>query len=295
VRVRRPALRYFGGKWRLAPWIISHFPPHTCYVEPFGGGASVLLRKPPAQFDVYNDIDNEVVNFFRVLRDRPDELIRAIKLTPFARAELALAYEPCDDELERARRFYVRSWQCRGGPRTQWKSGWRLQKVNARGKRSIDDWNDFDHLWAVAQRLKQVYIEHDDALAVIRRYDTPDTLFYCDPPYPPCVRSKRWARHAYQYEMSEEDHRCVADMLHSIKGMAIVSSYPNDLYDELYAGWHVEFHSTRNDHGGRATECLYISPSALARQQQMLIDLPLEDHRTSALAGGRRTIDSVNP
>src|SRR5574343_303278 len=103
--ITRPALRYFGGKFRLAPWIISQFPPHTVYVEPFGGGGSVLLRKLPAYHEVYNDLDGDVVNFFRVLREQPDELLRAIDLTPYSREEQRQAFDANDEpsSLDRAR------------------------------------------------------------------------------------------------------------------------------------------------------------------------------------------------
>lgn len=111
--VKRPALRYHGGKFRIAQWIINQFPEHLCYVEPFGGGGSVLLRKSPAKIEVYNDLNGGVVNFFRVLRERPADLIAAIELTPYSRKEFIQAQEPCDDPLERARRFYVWSWQGR--------------------------------------------------------------------------------------------------------------------------------------------------------------------------------------
>ena len=115
-RVTRPPIRYHGGKFRIASWVISHFPAHECYVEPFGGGAGVLLQKTPAPFEVLNDLDGEVVNFFRVLRERPGELVRVIQLTPWSREEQRLSFEPASDPLERARRFYVRSWQTHGGP-----------------------------------------------------------------------------------------------------------------------------------------------------------------------------------
>ncbi|RPI64507.1 MAG: DNA adenine methylase, partial [Planctomycetaceae bacterium] len=142
--ITRPALRYFGGKFRLSTrWIIPQFPPHTCYVEPFGGAMGVLLNKVPAMFEVYNDLDGEVVNFFRMLRERPNELIRAIELTPYSRMEQVLSFNPTEgvDDLERARRLYVRCWQSHGGGRTQWRTGWRYQVNNHRGKRTIDDWN----------------------------------------------------------------------------------------------------------------------------------------------------------
>ena len=110
MAVKHPILRYFGGKFRLAPWIIRHFPAHQCYVEPFGGAAGVLLRKVPSQFEIYNDLDSAIVTFFRVVRERPDELMRALILTPFSRQEYADAYEPTTDDLEQARRLFVLAW-----------------------------------------------------------------------------------------------------------------------------------------------------------------------------------------
>lgn len=141
-RPRRPLMRYFGGKWRCAPWIIRHFPPHTCYVEPFAGAGSVLLRKEPSTYEYLNDRDGEVVNLFNMLRTRTEEFIRAVELTPFSRAELKLAYQPHPDPMERARRLYVRAWQARGGPREQWNTGWRYQITIARGKGVTHDWSD---------------------------------------------------------------------------------------------------------------------------------------------------------
>lgn len=128
MNATHPALRYFGGKWRLAKWIISHFPAHNCYVEPYGGGGSVLLRKEPSPFEVYNDLDSGLVSFFRLLRERPEDLIRAIELTPYSREEFMRAYEHSEDPLESARRLFVRSWQGYGGPRHQSSTGWKLPR-----------------------------------------------------------------------------------------------------------------------------------------------------------------------
>jgi len=210
--VTRPALRYFGGKFRLAPWIIQQFPVHTCYVEPFGGAMGILLRKEPSVFEVYNDLDGEVVNFFKVLRDHPDELLRAIELTPYSREEQKLAFEPTDGlpDLERARRLYVRCWQSHGGGRTQWHTGWRYQVNNTRGRSTLVDWDQTDHLWAIVNRLKLVQIECDDAIRIIERYDRPDTLFYVDPPYLMSTRSIRWGKKAYTCEL-DEDPKTSAD------------------------------------------------------------------------------------
>lgn len=269
----RPPLRYFGGKWRLSQWIIGHFPPHLCYVEAFAGGSSVLLRKPPAEYEVLNDLDGTVVTFFRVLRERTAELVRAIELTPYARAEQELAYEPTADELEIARRLYVRAWQTMGGPRTQWKSGWRFQHTDNRGKRVIDDWNSTDHLWAVAERLKVTQIERGDALTVIRRFDRADTLFYCDPPYVPDTRNDRWREKSYQHEMTDDDHRCLAETLHGIVGMAVVSGYRSPLYDQLFSDWTMVTRQEQTNNGGLAIECLWLSPNAVARARQLSMPL----------------------
>src|SRR5205085_2408495 len=151
--------RYHGGKWRLAPWIIGHFPAHVTYCEPYGGGMSVLLRMKRSTVEIYNDLDRDVVTFFKVLRERTNDMVRAIELTPYSRSELDLAYQPREDELERARRFYIRAWQARGKPTGQWRSGWRYETRNHRGSRFTDDWNSLDRLWKIAVRLKEVQIE----------------------------------------------------------------------------------------------------------------------------------------
>ena len=252
---------YHGGKFGMAKRIISYFPPHGCYVEPFGGGMGVLLQKDPVAHEVYNDIDGDVVHFFRMLRDRPDDLIRAIELTPYAREELDLSNEMEGDEIERARRFYVRSWQGRGGPTAQWKSGWRFIR-NPSHHSAASSWNNTERLWAIVARLKLVQIEHDSFERVINRFDTPDTLFYCDPPYLPNTRSDKWSKDAYTYELEGEAHTLLAEILNSIEGMAVVSHYPCDEYMAFYKGWeYIEFEA-KIDVGGLATEGLWLNPRA---------------------------------
>lgn len=266
-RPRRPLMRYFGGKWRIAPWIVKHFPPHTCYVEPFAGAGSVLLRKEPSEYEYLNDADAEVVNLFDMLRTRHDEFIRAIELTPFSRLELRRSLEPTDDLLERARRLYIRAWQARGGPRAQWNTGWRFQVVKARGKRAADDWNDIGHLWGIVNRLKQVGIECDDYVPVLGRFDAPTTLFYVDPPYLGTTRSRRWLDKGYAHDFTtEDDHRALAGHLAALAGMVVLSGYPSDLYRELYCdqGWEMRSKRTKTD-VGYAVEAIWINPSAIER------------------------------
>lgn len=260
--MQRPALRYFGGKARLADWIIACFPPHTCYVEPFGGGANVLLRKPPSYIEVYNDLNSEVVNFFDMLRTRPDDLIRAIGLTPFSREIQQRSFEMVNDPFESALRFYIRCWQSFGAGGVTNNSGWRFQRGTARGKALIGEWRDVEHLWMIADRLLNVQFEHDDALSVIRRFDRPDTLFYIDPPYVHGTRAE--ARNTYPHEMTDDQHRELADILHGVVGKVVLSGYASTLYTELYDGWRRLDKSTTTNGNGQAKEALWLSPAAVA-------------------------------
>ena len=262
----RPALRYHGGKWRLAKWIIGNFPEHVCYVEPFGGAFSVGFRKKPSTHEVWNDIDGDLLIFWTVLRERTAELVRAIELTPFSRAELSRAFGPTDgiEDLERARRLVVKAGQCRGSIRN--KSGWRFEVTVPPAGRNIDRWNTAEHLWAVAARMKNVQIESDDALCVIRRYDSEQTLFYVDPPYVTATRGARW-ENACMGEMDDRQHGALADQLHRVNGHVIVSGYPSPLYDRLYSGWRVESRKAQTQAKTEATECLWISPPAEERRK----------------------------
>ena len=264
MQVSRPALKYYGGKWNLANWIVDFFPHHNCYVEPFGGAASVLLQKPLSPHEFYNDLDSDVVNFFRVLRENQSELIQKIDLTPYSREEYELSYEPTIDPIEKARRFYVRSWQSHNPSRL---SGWRNSCNSNRSQSFAQDWNSINHLYAIAQRLKQVQIENRPALELIKRVDTKETLFYIDPPY---LNETRTSSTLYAFELKKEDHIELAECLNSIKGMVIVSGYEHPLYNELYAGWTKKQVATKKNGGANSIEVLWISPNI--QLQQTLFD-----------------------
>ncbi len=261
--ITRPALRWFGGKWRLAPWIIAHLPPHDVYCEPYGGAASVLLRKPPAKIEAYNDLMGRVVNFFKALRDQPDALIRLIDLTPYAHTAYLRAREQSDDPVEDARRFYVCAGQGRaGGASRATRSGWRREVEDNRRGSVTDEFSDIGHLWAVAQRLKHVQLECEPALSVIQRYNRSGTLLYVDPPYPLSTRSAQWDR--YSHEMTEADHHELAEVLHDHPQMVVLSSYPGLLYQELYGDWSKVQCRAVTDNASPATEALWFNPAAAA-------------------------------
>lgn len=237
--VTRPILRYHGGKWMLAPWIISQFPAHRNYVEPFGGGASVLLRKPRSFSEVYNDLDSEIVQLFRVARDFGPQLTRALELTPFSRQEFVGAYGPTEDPVEASRRTIIRSFMGFGtdGVHSSHKTGFRGRSQRS-GTTPAHDWANFaEPFRAIVDRLLGVVIEHKPALEVIAAYDLPDTLFYVDPPYVHSTRVRVDAVRGYRHEMNDEDHRELAALLSATNNAVIVSGYHCPLYDEIYAGW----------------------------------------------------------
>lgn len=254
-RGRLIAFGWYGGKFAHLSWLLPLLPRAHHYCEPFGGSAAVLLNRAPSPVETYNDLDGEVVNFFRVLRDRREELLRAIGLTPFSREEFYLALTPPTgplDDLERARQFFVRARQARIGlAQTASLGRWANCKGTSRAGMSgaVSRWlGSAEGLAPVAERLLRVQIENRPAAEVIERYDSPDTLFYCDPPYP---HSARGDASAYGYEMTDDDHRELARLLHACRGRVALSGYRCPLLDELYADWQRLDASTKNCHSAK--------------------------------------------
>lgn len=262
MKLSRPLLRYHGGKWKLAPWILQHLPQHRVYVEPFGGGASVLLRKPRSYAEVYNDLDGEVVNLFRVARDDGEALARVLDLTPFARAEFAGAYEPSDDPMEQARRTLVRSFMGFGSAGASGQSTGFRANSNRRGTTPAHDWMNFpDCLRLVVQRLRGVVIENRDALQVMQSHDCDEAVHYVDPPYVHSTRNVRGRAPAYRHEMADEAHEQLAAGLRTLRGRVVLSGYRCDLYDGLYRGWQ-RIDAAAHANGARdRVESLWLSPN----------------------------------
>lgn len=262
----RPVLRYHGGKWLLAPWIISHFPRHRAYTEAYGGAASVLLRKPRSHAEIYNDLDGEIVNVFRVLRDQHQarELAQALRLTPFARAEFDLSYVETDDPVEQARRTIARAFMGFGSAAaSRTVTGFRANS-NRSGTTPARDWLNFpDVIPAFIERLRGVVIECRPAMEVIAQHDTPKTLHYVDPPYHHDTRKFHRGRCGqYRHEMTNEQHAELLDALKALKGMVILSGYPCDLYDNALADWTRVEREALADGARKRTEVLWISPNA---------------------------------
>lgn len=267
IAPRRPIVRYHGGKWRLAPWIISYFPAHRVYVEPFGGGASVLLRKPRSYAEIYNDLDGEIVNLFRVARDHGDELRQLLELTPFARDEFELSYKPSDNPLEQARRTMARCGMGFGSSALSQnhKTGFRGSATRS-GTHPGTDWgNQSANMRAITKRLTGVVIENRDALELMRYHDAVTTLHYVDPPYVHETRRWRCAKDAYRHEMTDNQHLELAELLHRLEGMVILSGYPSELYQEAYRDWQCVERRGYSDGGKRQrTECLWLNPAVTA-------------------------------
>jgi DNA adenine methylase len=263
----RPVLRYHGGKWRIAPWIIEHFPKHDRYLEPYGGGGSILMRKERVECEVYNDLDGEIVNFFRVLRDPnlSEQLRRAATLTPYARAEHRLSYVRSDDPVEQARRTAFRAYSSYSGASRRL-TGMR-PTLGHRGNRPELDWRGWpSHIPAFCDRLSTVQIECTDALVAIAKWDREDTLIYADPPYPHSTRTMVRTQSHYHYaiELTDDDHRELAAALAACRSTVIVSGYGCALYDqELYAGWERHTRRARANGKGDRMEVIWMKPAGV--------------------------------
>lgn len=268
--ITHPAIRYHGGKFRLAQWIMGFFPEHRCYVEPFGGGAGVLLHKPRSYAEVYNDLDSSIVNFFRILQDETTrrQLLDLLILTPYARAEFELAWERTDDPIEEARRLCIRAQMGFGSAgATKGSTGFRIDTKREYGT-AQQLWAHYPCAVAAAgQRFHGIVIENRPAIDVMQQHDAPTTLHYVDPPYVLSTRVLRTNREgkkgAYRYEMSDEEHADLLTILQQLEGYVVLSGYANDLYMQQLNGWSC-FSTESRISAGRGTalrtECVWINP-----------------------------------
>lgn len=263
-------MRYHGAKFRLAPWIMSFFPPHQVYTEAFGGAAGVLLRKPRSNGEVYNDLDGDVVNFFRVLRDPAlrEQLIEACRFTPYARAEFEIAWQPIDEPVERARRTCIRAQMGFGsGGATKGSTGLRTD-LKRRFTTAQQDWAAYPAaIRAAGERFSGVLIENRPAVDVLEQHDGPETLHFIDPPYVHSARVLR-KKGGYRHEMTDADHQALLGVVTGLEGMVVLSGYDTALYRGfLGGGWSLHQTSSRIS-AGRGTrlaiECVWLNRACTA-------------------------------
>lgn len=276
--LKRPVLRYHGGKWKIGDWVKQFFPVHKTYVEPFCGAASVLMQKDRVLCEVINDLDGRIVNLFRVLQDKnqAEELRRRCFLTPFSRGEFDLAYEDTDDPIEQARRLIILSFFGYGSKSciTKNKNGFRSRRKNSASP--AVDWSRWpDHIPAFVERLRGVVVENKPAIDIVRAYDLENGLIYCDPPY--VHNTRTLLNGSYHFEMVDKDHRELAAALRECKGYVVVSGYPSELYDEIFKDWPQFSRKAYADQSAERTEVVWLSPrtaEALERERDARV-LPL--------------------
>ncbi|GAA1481076.1 DNA adenine methylase [Gordonia sinesedis] len=252
---RSASLRYPGAKWSLASTITDHFGDHYHYVEPYFGSGAVFFTKHPSPHELLNDLNGNVVNFFKVLRDRTDELLWCVETTPWSRSEYDQSHVLTGDDLEDARRFIVRIWQAHASDLAK-KTGWKNRGSSQRARGMSDRWQRVpEELSVMAQRLQHAEIEKRPALQVIKRFSTPDTLIYADPPYLPETRTQKM----YAEEMTREEHVELLEALLAHRGKCVLSGYANDLYDAMLKGWErVELKAPKVEAGAARTEVLWV-------------------------------------
>ncbi|BAH44540.1 putative methyltransferase [Brevibacillus brevis NBRC 100599] len=263
-------LHYPGSKWSLADWIIEHMPEHTIYLEPFFGSGAVLFNKRPARLETVNDIDGDVVNLFKMIRERPDELAEVVHWTPYSREEFKAAYDLPNDDVDRARRFLVKCWQAIR-VKTGSISGWKCRGT-ADDSYRVKQWNELPNkISVVAERLKEIQIENRPALQIIGRYRREDVLIYADPPYILGTRNGE----IYESEMTDRDHSDLLQTLKDHPGPVLLSGYANELYDDLLSDWQREERQQIIETGQARTEVLWINPVAADQVgQQTIFSLP---------------------
>ena len=233
----RAIIKYPGSKWRIADWIISFFPEHHSYVEPFFGSGGVFFQKDPSHIETINDLDGEVVNFFEWVRNDPERLARAIYLTPYSRKGYEDAYTPGRNKLEQAVKFCTRLNMGHGFRTTGEKVGWKCDIQGRERAYAVKYWNDMPQLIIqAAERLKDVQIECRPAEDIIERFNFENALIYCDPPY---LLETRFGKQ-YKQEMTEKDHKQLLAVLQESRAKVILSGYESKLYNDALKGWHKE-------------------------------------------------------
>ena len=252
----KPVLKYPGAKNRLAEWICGFIPEHEVYVEPYFGSGAIFFNKPPARIETINDLDGNVVNYFRVIREKPEELARMLALTPFSREEYynSCIFDENDSDIEKARKFAVRCWQGFGSSNV-YRNGFRSSQRRT-SPHTTKEWGGLpESLIEASQRLQNAQIEQLPALEILKRYDTEDVFIYVDPPYLHGTRKN----YLYKHEMEDDEHIQLLEALKNHPGKIMLSGYESELYNTILAGWHKEQKKTQAEAGIQRVETIWMN------------------------------------
>lgn len=252
----RAVLKYPGSKWRIADWIIEKMPEHHSYLEPYFGSGAIFFNKEPSNIETINDIDEDVINLFKVIRNNTEELIKKITYTPYSRKEYDSAFivDKQDDDIELARKFLIRCWQGIGS-HSKYKSGWKNDVQGRERAYAVRNWYRLpDRIYDIIDRLKEVQIENIPAVELIKRFNSEKVLIYADPPYLMNTRMKNM----YKYEMTDEQHKELLEALLQHKGPAMISGYDNDIYNKYLKNWNKYQINNLAEHGIKRIETLWI-------------------------------------
>lgn len=257
----RSILKYPGSKWRIASWIVKMIPDHHSYLEPFFGSGAVFFNKGPSAIETINDLDDDVVNLFQIVRDDPVPLIKAVEATPYSKKEFELAYAGRDettDNIEQARRFLVRCWQGHGFRTTGENVGWKNDVQGREAAYAMRHWNNLpEWMLEVCERLKNAQIDNRPAVEVIKRFNYPNVFIYADPPYLLSTRCRK----QYKHEMTEQNHCELLEALLQHKGTAIISGYDSNLYNEYLKDWRKETILSADQLSRPRMECIWTKNS----------------------------------
>lgn len=261
-------LKYPGAKWSLAEWIIGHFPPHHSYLEPFFGSGAVLFNKPRSNIETINDLDVDVVNLFECIRRDPEKLGRMVYYTPYSRQEYERSYSQATpaDPFDRAAKFLIRCNQGYGFRTNEIKVGWKNDVQGRERAYAAKCWTELPEVIAqAAERLRGVQIERRAAAEVISRFNAPNVLIYCDPPYVLSARSG--GKRQYKHEMTDTDHAVLLEVLKAHRGPVLISGYRSDLYDRELSGWYRETTTATDQLSRRREEVLWMNFEPEQRQE----------------------------
>lgn len=253
-----PVLKYPGSKWRIADQIVQRIPDHHTYCEPFFGSGAVFFRKPPSNIELINDLDNDVSNLFKCIRDSSEKLAAVVAAIPYSRYEYERAFYARDetDPYQRAADFLTRCWQSYGFRTNEHRVGWKIDVQGRESMYALRKWYDLpDHILETAERLRRVQIDNRPAIEIIKQFDYPNVFMYIDPPYLMETRTGK----QYRHEMTDADHGELLELLVTLDAKVMISGYESDMYNDILKGWHKEQFKSHAEYGSSRVETVWMN------------------------------------